>query len=101
MIIYNVTIKIETAIASEWLRWLQDVHIPEMINTGCFTDAKLLKLLDTDESDGPTYAVHYYTNNKDLYNKYIEKFSGPMRQKSFEQWGNKFIAFRTIMEVVN
>ena len=32
---------------------------------------------------------------------YIEKFATAMRQKSFDKWGNKFIAFRSAMQVVN
>ena len=33
MIIYNVTVKIEHVIANQWLLWLKNVHIPELIAT--------------------------------------------------------------------
>ena len=101
MIIYNVTIKVEPGIAVEWLNWLQQEHIPEVIDTGCFTRATVLKLLEVDETDGPTFAVQYFAESKALYNQYIEKFAPLMREKSFEKWGNRFIAFRSVMQVVN
>ena len=101
MIIYNVTIKVETGIAAEWLNWLQKEHIPEVIETGCFTRATVLKLLEVDETDGPTFAIQYFAESKALYNQYIEKFAPLMREKSFEKWGNRFIAFRSVMQVVN
>jgi hypothetical protein len=101
MIIYNVTIKVEPGIAVEWLNWLQQEHIPEVIETGCFTRATVLKLLEVDETDGPTFAVQYFAESKALYNHYIEKFAPLMREKSFEKWGNRFIAFRSVMQVVN
>ena len=101
MIIYNVTIRIENDAASDWLRWLIDEHVPEVINTGCFTDAKILRLLETDESEGITYAIQYFTDNLQNYQQYLENFAAGLRQKSFEKWGNKFIAFRSLMEVVN
>ena len=101
MYIYNVTSKIDTGIQEEWLLWLKEEHIPDMIGTGCFTEAVILRLLETDDTDGPTYAVQYRAESKSLYNHYIEKFSHIMRQKSFDKWGNKFISFRTLMEVVN
>ncbi|HPH84312.1 MAG TPA: DUF4286 family protein [Ferruginibacter sp.] len=101
MIIYNVTIKVETGIAAEWLNWLQKEHIPEVIETGCFTRATVLKLLEVDETEGPTFAVQYFAESKALYNQYIEKFAPLMREKSFEKWGNRFIAFRSVMQVVN
>ncbi len=101
MVIYNVTIKVETGIAKAWLQWTQQVHIPEVIATGCFTHAVTLRLLETDEEDGPTYAVQYHAESKANYNVYIEKFAPQMRQKGFDKWGNKFIAFRSVMEVVD
>ncbi len=101
MIIYNVTVKLETAIHQPWLQWMQDTHIPEVVGTGCFTHAIILRLLETDDSEGPTYAVQYHAESRALYNRYIEKFSGEMRQRAFEKWGNRFIAFRSVMQVVN
>ena len=101
MIVYNVTIKIEKDVADDWLRWLLEEHIPAIINTGCFTDSRVLKLLETDESEGLTFAIQYYADSPENYNDYIENFAGNMRQQSFDKWGNKFIAFRSLMEVVN
>lgn len=101
MYIYNVTSKIDTDIQEEWLVWLKEEHIPDMIGTGCFTEAGILRLLETDDTDGPTYAVQYKAESKSSYNHYIEKFSHTMRQKSFDKWGNKFISFRSLMQVVN
>lgn len=101
MIIYNVTIKVHSSIKNEWLIWLKEEHIPEVIKTGCFTHATILQLLEIDESEGPTYAIQYHAESKSLYNNYIEKHAGLMRQKSFDKWGDKFIAFRSVMQVVN
>jgi hypothetical protein len=101
MYIYNVTSKIDTGIEEEWLAWLKEEHIPDMISTGCFTGAGILKLLETDDTEGPTYTVQYKAESNSLYNHYIEKFSQNMRRKSLDKWGNKFIAFRSLMQVVN
>ncbi len=101
MFIYNVTIKVETIIADQWLLWLQQEHVPGILNTGCFTEANIHRLLETDDSEGPTYSIQYKAESKALYNLYIEKFAGEMRRKSFDKWGNRFIAFRSVMQVVN
>jgi hypothetical protein len=100
MIVYNVTVKVDHSIAGEWLSWLKNEHIPEMVATGCFTHAVILRLLDTDDSEGPTYAVQYHVKNKNDYNRYIEQHALLMQKKSFDRWGNHFIAFRTLMQVV-
>ena len=101
MIIYNVTVKVDHSIADDWLSWLQQEHIPDIIATECFTDARILRLLEVDESDGITYAVQYHANSKALYNRYIKQYSNEMRNKSTEKWGDKFVAFRSVMQIVH
>ena len=101
MFIYNVTIKVRTDIQRDWLDWLQTEHIPEVLATGCFHDAVVMRLLEIDDAEGPTYAVQYKAESKAQYNHYIEKHASILRQKSFEKWGDAFIAFRSVMQVVN
>lgn len=101
MIVYNITIKITNTIHAGWLQWLKEEHIPEVIQTGCFTNAVILRLLEVDDNDGPTYAIQYFAESKGLYNNYIENHAAKMRQKGFNKWGDQFIAFRSVMQVVN
>ena len=101
MFIYNATIKVQDSIKDEWLDWLINEHIPEVTATGCFTNATVLQLMETDDSEGPTYAIQYETGSKAQYNLYIEKYAPIMRQRSIDKWGDKFIAFRSLLKVVN
>jgi hypothetical protein len=101
MIIYNVTIKVSNEIAEAWLHWLQTEHIGEVIATGCFTKATILHLFEMDDESSVTYAVQYHAESKASYNRYIEKFADGLRQKSFDKWGDRFIAFRSVMRIVN
>ena len=101
MIVYNVTTKVTPAIQQDWLHWIKEEHIPEIISTGCFTHATVLQLLENDDSEGPTYAVQYFAESKSLYNNYMEKYAAVMRQKAFDKWGNQFIAFRSLMQVIH
>lgn len=99
MIIYNVTIQVENSIADEWLRWMKEEHIQDVLQTGLFTDARLCRLLEQDETEARTYTAQYFCRSLEEYNKYISDFAQEMRQKGFDRFGNKFVAFRTIMEV--
>lgn len=101
MILYNVTIKIQSSIHEAWIQWLKEEHVPEVLATKCFTKATVLRLLEVDDSDGPTYAIQYFAESKSDYNRYIENFAGEMRSKSFDKWGDQFIAFRSVMAVVS
>ena len=75
-------------------------HMPEVIATGCFTGSQFVKLLDTDETDGPTYAAQYYANTRADYDRYMQLYAGKLRDRSTAKWGDAFIAFRTLMETV-
>jgi hypothetical protein len=101
MYIYNVTTKIDADIRDAWLQWMQQIHIPEVIQTGCFTGSRLLKLLDTDETEGFTYTVQYAAGSKADYDRYIQSHAATLRTSAINKWGNKIISFRSLMEVVN
>lgn len=100
MIIYNVTIKVEGSIADAWLKWALDEHIPDVMKTGCFSSHKVVRLLEVDESEGPTYAIQYHADSKADYNRYIQLYAADLREKSFAKWGNQFVAFRSVMQVI-
>ena len=101
MIVYNISIKINSAIENEWMQWQKQEHIPEVMATGLFTEYKFYRLLEQTESDGITYVVQYSSSSMDHYNKYINEFSETLRKKTFNKWGDKFIAFRTVMQTVD
>jgi len=100
MLIYNVTIKVSPHIATQWLQWMMEVHIPEVMATGCFQSYRVLRLLEIDDSEGPTYAVQYSAASRASYDEYISTHASTLREKTYEKWGNQFIAFRSVMEVV-
>lgn len=100
-VVYNVTIKIDTEIESEWLEWITEDHIPEVIATGLFDEYKLFRLLEQDDDEGLTYIIQYFTSSIERYKKYINEFSPMLRSKTFDKWGNRFIAFRSVMQIVN
>ncbi|MDB5252569.1 MAG: hypothetical protein JWP27_1738 [Flaviaesturariibacter sp.] len=99
-IIYNVTIKVDPSIADAWRTWLLSEHIPGIMGTGCFSDYRVVRLLETDESDGPTFAVQYTAADAAEYARYIAEHADYFRQDSTNRWGANFIAFRSVMEVV-
>ena len=101
MFIYNVTAQLDKNIHKEWIQWMQQIHIPEVMQTGCFTGSRLLRLLETVESDRFTYTVQYTAPTKADYNRYIEMHAATLRQSTINKWGNKIIAFRSLMEIIN
>jgi hypothetical protein len=101
MIIYNITFKADWLIHEEWFQWMKEVQIPEMLATGMFTHYRLVRLLEVDETDGPTYAVQYFATAPGNYHHYQEFFAPMIRTQEIQKWGEKLVSFGTIMQVVD
>jgi hypothetical protein len=100
MIIYNVTTKVELQIEDEWLQWMTKEHIPEVLQTGCFTDYKILRILDIDDTEGPTFAVQYFASSREDYEHYLTHHAPALRNKSVLKWRDRAMSFRSVMQVV-
>lgn len=100
MIIYNVTVKVENDIAEQWVKWMKEEHIPDLLHTKLISDARLCRLIDQEEADSTTYVAQYSCASMNEYNTYIDDYATDMRERAFKAFGNKFIAFRTVMEVL-
>jgi hypothetical protein len=100
MILYSVTVNVDADIHEEWLSWMQRVHIPKVIATGFFVEHKILKLLTEIENNGVTYSVQYFLDNMDNYNTYANEHSPTLQKEHSLRYEGKFVAFRTLLEVL-
>jgi len=100
MILYNVTVKVNHQIHDNWLAWMKVVHLPAMMATGLFSEYTISRLLGTDESDGFTYSVQYLAKDFAAYQTYQEKHAADMQKQHQTQYPDQFVAFRTIMKVI-
>jgi len=101
MIIYNVTVNIEDSVHDEWLHWMRHVHIPDVMNTGMFLESRMLKVLGDEESGGSTYSIQYTCKSMSEFRQYEELFAPALRAEVNEKYKDKFVAFRTLLEVVS
>jgi len=101
MIVYNISIKVNKMIETEWVQWQKTEHIPEVMSSRQFFDYRFFRLVEDEVSDGVIYIVQYFAESMQEYNQYVHQFASGLRQKAFDKWGNQFIAFRTIMQSVD
>lgn len=100
MILYNVTISIDTNVEEDWLQWMKEVHIPDVMNTGLFIDNKICRI-HAEEEGGKSYSIQYLAKTWDDYNQYQDTFAQKLQQEHMLKYSGKFAAFRTILEVVH
>ena|ERR1035437_9823588 len=99
MYIYNVTISVDKEAHDEWMKWMREVHMPDVIKTGCFIDSRILKVLNV-EDEGITYSVQYTFLNMGDMEEYKTKHAQRLQKESLDKFKDKFVAFRTLLEIV-
>ena len=101
MIIYNITTHVTWNIHDQWKEWMLKQRIPEMLATGIFSHYQLARLLEVDDSEGPTYAVQFYVPNGFSVSEYTLKHLPHMQHSEKMLWGDNIYSFSSLLEVIN
>ena len=100
MIIYNITVKVAHEVHDDWMIWMNEIHIPAVMETGFFVDNKFYKVLLQDESDGITYAIQYFCESMGNLQKYQGQHAPRLQKEHIDRYGEKCLTFRTLLETV-
>jgi hypothetical protein len=100
MILYNVTAILDEEIHEDWLNWMIEQHIPEVMATSCFVSNRILKVLDSP-NEGVTYCTQYIADTMENYTEYLQNFAPALRASFPERFSNKFVIYRSLMEFVD
>lgn len=99
MIIYSVTITIEASIESEWLDWMNRVHVPDVLRTGCFSECRTYKVLGS-EGDDPIYVLQYQCRSIEEYHRYRDNFAPALQKEHSDRFSGRFRGSRQILEEI-
>jgi hypothetical protein len=100
MFIYNVTVNIADDVHSDWLKWMKEVHMPDVMQTGCFIDSGILKVLYV-EDEGHTYSIQYKFLEMADIEKYQKEFAPALQAEHSKKFKDKYTAFRTLLQVID
>ena len=101
MLIYNVTTNIEASAHNEWLHWMQTIHIPDVLATGKFLNAKMSRVLVEEEMGGMTYSVQFTIIDRETLQKYYQEDAPRLRDDVLKRFPGQCVSFRTEMEVIS
>lgn len=101
MLIYNVTHNIETSVHDKWLQWMQESHIPDILATGKFLNAKLSRVLVEEDMGGSTYSVQFTVEDRKLLQKFYLEDVDRLQDNMLRRFPNKLVSFSTEMEIIS
>ncbi|WP_317899203.1 DUF4286 family protein [Aurantibacillus circumpalustris] len=99
MFIYNVTVNIDDEVHQQWVKWMKEKHIPDVMKTGCFIDSQMVKVLYV-EDHGHTFSTQYKFLEMADIEKYQKEFAPALQAEHKEMFGEKYTAFRTVLEIL-
>jgi Domain of unknown function (DUF4286) len=100
MIIYNTTVKIERKVHREWLSWMKEVHIPDILACDEVSDYRIYRLLMADPDNEETYAFQLFFPDLQALQAYLSA-DGILHQRIFsDRYRDRYVAFSTVMENV-
>ncbi|MBA9079802.1 MULTISPECIES: DUF4286 family protein [Rufibacter] len=100
MILFNETVSIDNAVAAEWLEWMKETHIPEVMATTYFVNYQIAKVMEDEDTGGTTFAVQYFARHLTDLQEYHRDHDKNMQAKMQARYPGKYAAFRTVLEVV-
>jgi hypothetical protein len=100
MVVYNVTVNVEKEVESDWVQWMRDIHIPDVLATGLFLNGRFCRLLFEEET-GVTYTIQYALKDMEALKLYQQMYAPALQKAHHERYQGKYVAFRSLMEIVD
>ena len=79
---------------------MKEVHMADVMSTGCFVDSQMLKVLYVDD-EGHTYSVQYKFLEMADIERYQKEFATALQAKHKAAFADKCTAFRTLLQIVD
>ncbi len=99
MIIYSVTITIDASVESEWIEWMNRLHIPDVLRTNCFTESRIYKAVGS-EGDESVYVLQYQCRSLEEYHRYRDNFAPGLQKEHTERFAGRFRGSRQLLEEI-
>lgn len=101
MVLYNVTIAIDKSVEEEWVQWMKEVHIPEVMDTGKFTGHKFFRVMAQQDDKATSYSIQYYLESMKELQLYMAIDAPDLQKAVHDRFPNQFAAFRTVLQSVD
>ena len=99
MIIYSVTIAIQRTVEAEWLEWMSRVHVPDVLRTGCFSDCRMYKVVESAERE-PNYVLQYQCSSLEEYYRYRDNFAPALQKEHSDRFTGRFRGSRQVLQEI-
>ena len=100
MILYNITFTVATEIEDDFVTWMKADHIPAIFATGMFTDHGFYRLMNSTADGFTNYSIQFFAESTAKLIEYENRFANALRYETQARYGEKALAFRSLLEAI-
>lgn len=102
---YVVSIAVDVDRADEWEAWMRSVHVPDVMETGCFAEAVLARDAAHVAAGSPdalrrAYRVQYRAHDHAALEQYQAEHATRLQAEHTERYAGAFQASRNLYPIV-
>jgi hypothetical protein len=101
MILYNITYTVATDIEDDFVSWMKTTYIPDVFATGLFTEHRFYRLMNSTNDGFTNYSIQFFAESTAKLIEYENRFANALRYETQARYGEKALAFRSLLEAVD
>jgi hypothetical protein len=98
MTIYSVSITLLGDCEAEWLAWMRTVHVPDVVNTGCFKRCTISRVVEPAVPGEASFVMQYECDSPDDYERYRTEFAPRLQKEHSEKFAGRFRGARQLLQ---
>ncbi len=98
MITYMVEVTVPNDLVDAWVDYMTSGHIADVVATGCFTEARLVRVLDPQGEGATLFRSIYSAPTMDHLARYRAEHAPALQAHHTERFGDRVRAVRSVTE---
>lgn len=98
MITYQVEVTVPSPLVDQWVEYMTQQHIADVVNTGLFLTAHLIKVVDPIVDNASVFRVRYACRSTEDLATYRREHAPALQAHHTEKFGSAIIAVRSVTE---
>lgn len=101
MIFYCVTVLVDSDIVDDWRAWMREVHIPDVLASGCFQGHLFLQQTTADDPNRTQFQIQYFCDSEEELKRYWTEHAPALQAAHTQRYSGRFQASRTVFRTVD
>ncbi|MCD8261046.1 MAG: DUF4286 family protein [Bacteroides sp.] len=100
MLVYNTTFHVYYEVEKNFVIWIQESYIPEIIQGGLLKSPRFMRVLSRHNDEGESYSMQWEVESSGLLHRWHTETGVRMNGEIGRIFKNKVVGFPTLLEIV-